>query len=276
MLAIMASTRGTNEQTALQEQGYVVLRDVLDAERVRVLRQALEQCEAASNAKPAANLFEGFKTVRVYNLLARDRAFEQLPVHNAVLPLVEQVLGKGCLVSSLSSIRIQPGERAQPWHADDQRIPLGRPHAPLVCNTMWALTDFTGDNGATRLCPTSHLWDRHPAPDEQPDDVVHACMPAGSVLVWNGSLWHGGGENRTPHDRVGIAMNYCAGFVRQQENQQLGIARERAAAMEPALQRLLGYGIYRGLIGHIEKRDPIEVLGGQGAEVPMTWDRKPR
>ena len=80
----------------------------------------------------------------------------------SVLPIVERVLDRGCLVSSLSSIAIQPGETAQPIHADDQLIPLAKPHAPTVCNTMWALTDFTEANGATRVVPGSHLADHSP------------------------------------------------------------------------------------------------------------------
>src|SRR5205085_2919938 len=103
-------------------------------------------------------------TVRVYNLLARDRIFEQVPLHEQVLPIVEGVLDHGCLVSSLSSIDIGPGETAQPLHADDQLIPLPKPHVSIICNTMWALTDFSVENGATRLVPGSHLSDRSPMP----------------------------------------------------------------------------------------------------------------
>src|SRR5581483_5534546 len=119
-----------------------------------------------------------------------------------------------CLVSSLSSISIGPGEDAQPIHADDQLIPIPKPHPPTVCNTMWALTDFTEENGATRLVPGSHVAADNPQYGGEYDTVA-AEMPKGSVLVWHGSLWHGGGANRTADQvRVGIAMNYCAGYIR--------------------------------------------------------------
>ncbi len=189
-----------------------------------------------------------------------------------MLPVVERVLDPGCLVSSLSSIAILPGEAAQPIHADDQLIPLPKPHVPTVCNTMWALTDFTEANGATRVVPGSHLADHSPDYGA-PYDSVAAEMERGSVLVWHGSLWHGGGANTTGDRRVGIAMNYCAGWIRQQENQQLGIPREIAAGFSPRLRQLCGYGIYNGLMGHINKHDPVEMLDDVVPEPAMVWDR---
>jgi ectoine hydroxylase-related dioxygenase (phytanoyl-CoA dioxygenase family) len=136
---------------------------------------------------------------------------------------------------------------------------------------MWALTDFTEANGATRVVPGTHLADHSPDYGA-PYDSVAAEMPKGSVLVWHGSLWHGGGANTTDQRRVGLAMNYCAGFIRQQENQQLGIPREVAADFSPRLRELCGYGIYRGLIGHINKCDPIGSLGHAPRDEPMLFD----
>jgi ectoine hydroxylase-related dioxygenase (phytanoyl-CoA dioxygenase family) len=124
---------------------------------------------------------------------------------------------------------------------------------------MWALTDFTEENGATRVVPGSHLSDHSPDYGREYDSIP-AEMSKGSVLVWHGSLWHGGGANRTDERRVGIAMNYCAGFIRQQENQQLGVPREIAAHFSPRLRELCGYGVYNGLIGHINKHSPVEML----------------
>jgi ectoine hydroxylase-related dioxygenase (phytanoyl-CoA dioxygenase family) len=166
-------------------------------------------------------------------------------------------------VSSLSSIAIGPGEGAQPIHADDMVIPLAKPHAPLVCNTMWALTDFTEENGATRLIPGTHEAES-PELGKAYEGSVAAAMPKGSILVFNGSIWHGGGANRTQARRVGIAMNYCAGYIRQQENQQLGIPREIAKGFSPQLRKLVGYGIYRGLLGHIDKCSPVDLLDETG------------
>jgi len=192
-----------------------------------------------------------------------------------VLPIVDGVLGPGCLVSSLSSIAIGPGERAQPIHADDQVIPLAKPHVATVCNSMWALTDFTEENGATRIIPGTHLLDHSPEYGTHYDSIP-AEMEKGSVLVWHGSLWHGGGENCTDVRRCGIAMNYCAGWIRQQENQQLGLPLATIASFPDRLRELCGFGTYHGLIGHIDRRTADEVLfGGTGGDMVWARDQRP-
>jgi ectoine hydroxylase-related dioxygenase (phytanoyl-CoA dioxygenase family) len=250
--------------------GYTIVPDAIEPELLERLGAELERLERELEVAPADNTFEGRSTVRIYNLLAHGPLFERIPLHANVLPIVEQVLDRGCLVSSLSSIAICPGEQAQPIHADDQLIPLDKPHAPTVCNTMWALTDFTEANGATRVIPGSHLADHSPDFGREYDSVA-AEMPAGSVLIWHGSLWHGGGANRTDRRRVGIAMNYCAGFIRQQENQQLGLPLAMVRRFPKRLQELCGFSVYNGLIGHIDKHSPSELLlKGDGGS--MVWD----
>jgi ectoine hydroxylase-related dioxygenase (phytanoyl-CoA dioxygenase family) len=257
---------------AIARDGYTIVEDAIAPDLVHALNDDLLRLERQYEVVPSDNSFEGAHTVRIYNLLAFGELYEAIPVHEHVLPVVERVLDPGCLVSSLSSISIDPGERAQPIHADDQLIPLDKPHAPTVCNSMWALTDFTEANGATRIIPGTHLADSSPDYGA-PYDSIAAEMPQGSVLVWHGSLWHGGGANTTDQRRVGIAMNYCAGWIRQQENQQLGIPRDIAAGFSPRLRQLCGYGIYSGLLGHINKRDPVEMLGDASADDPMVWDQ---
>jgi ectoine hydroxylase-related dioxygenase (phytanoyl-CoA dioxygenase family) len=255
----------------IDRDGYTILDGVIEPELRDALTDDLVRLERFYGVTPSDNGFEGTKTVRIYNLLALGKLYEGIPVHTNVLPVVERVLDDGCLVSSLSSIAIDPGESAQPIHADDQLIPLTKPHVPTVCNTMWALTDFTQANGATRIIPGSHRRDHSPDFGARYDSIA-AEMPAGSVLVWHGSLWHGGGANTTDERRVGIAMNYCAGWIRQQENQQLGIPRDVAAGFSRRLRQLCGYGVYNGLIGHIDKHSPAEMLGEPPAEDRMVWD----
>jgi ectoine hydroxylase-related dioxygenase (phytanoyl-CoA dioxygenase family) len=252
--------------------GYTIVEGAIDPSLVDELSAVLVRLERDLAVVPATNSFEGTQTLRIYNLLVHGLLWQEIPVHPAVLPIVEGVLDSGCLISSLSSIDIGPGETAQPIHADDQLIPLPKPHVATVCNTMWALTDFTETNGATRLIPGSHLRDHSPDFGQHYDSIP-AEMPRGSVLVWHGSLWHGGGANQTNQRRVGIAMNYCAGWIRQQENQQLGIPVDVARTFTPRLAQLVGYGIYNGLMGNIDKQDPAELLLRDAARpAGMAWD----
>jgi ectoine hydroxylase-related dioxygenase (phytanoyl-CoA dioxygenase family) len=247
-------------------EGFTVLEDVADPAFLAELATTVARLTAELGIVPADNLFEGSRTRRIYNLLARGKVFERLAEHPRVLAVVERVLDRGALVSSLSSIAIEPGEVAQPLHADDQLIPLPRPHVPIVCNSMWAITDFTAENGATRLVPRSHQRAELPEPfADLPTEL--ATMRAGSVLVYDGSLWHGGGPNRSDATRLGIAMNYCAGWIRQQENQQLGIPLEIVRGFSPRLRKLAGFGLYKRLLGHIDKCSPEDRIEGTGPRV---------
>ena len=254
----------------VRRDGFTIVQGAIEPALIDALNQALTRLERELSAKPAMNGFEGRATVRIYNLLAHGAPFDQVPTHASVLPVVEGVLDAGCLISSLSSIAIDPGEVAQPIHADDMVIPLDKPHRPIVCNSMWALSDFTEANGATRLVPGSH---KKPNPDYGGAyETIAGEMRQGDVLIWDGSLWHGGGANTTGQRRTGMAMNYCAGFIRQQENQQLGLTPSQVRAFSPRLRELVGYGVYQGLIGHIDKKSPAQLLD---ADTPFRsiWDR---
>jgi Phytanoyl-CoA dioxygenase (PhyH) len=224
--------------------GWSVVEHAISLDFADAIAEDLPRLEHDLGIVPGDNAFEGRRTTRIYNLL----------VHG-----------------SLSSIAIGSDEQAQPIHSDDQLIPLPKPHPPLICNTIWAITDFTEENGATRLCPGTHLADHSPDPFEHYDSIP-AEMPKGGVLIWVGSLWHGGGANTTSERRVGIAMNYCAGYVRQQENQQLGIPIETMRRFPRRLQELCGYSIYNGLIGHIDKQHPGKRLLGSEQDASLVWD----
>lgn len=254
--------------------GYTIVESVLGEDACAGLLDELDRLEAELGTVPAGNSFEGAATTRVYNLLAHGPSWQAIAEDARILSVVEGVLDPGCLVSSLSSVAIRPGEIAQPIHADDQMIPLPKPHPPTVCNSMWALTPFTEENGATRIIPGTHLADRSPDYGTHYDSIA-AEMPAGSVLVWHGSLWHGGGANRSDRRRVGIAMNYCAGWIRQQENQQLGLSPDLVESFSPRLRDLVGYGTYQGLIGHIDRRTPAKRFFGSPTERNL-WESTDR
>ena len=259
----------TDHLSRIERDGYTIVEDAIESDFLDALTDDLGRLERDLGITPAPNNFEGVNTLRVYNLLAHGELWQKVPVHDSVLPIVERVLDPGCLISSLSSVNIGPGETAQPIHADDMLIPIPKPHPPTVCNSMWALTDFTEDNGATRIIPGTHVADSSPNYGQDYDSIP-AAMPRGSVLIWHGSFWHGGGANHTDDRRIGIAMNYCAGYIRQQENQQLGLAPDLVRTFSPRLQELVGYGIYNGLIGHIDKKAPVDLLNGGASS--LVWD----
>ena len=141
---------------AFDRDGYVVLEDVIEADLVGALLETIDRVMVDAEIPFGSNSFLGVRTRRIFNLLARDPLFARVPLHPAVLPLVEQVLDEQCLLSSLTAIEMQPGQEAQPLHADDGSIALPRPHPTVVCVALWALTDFDHANGATRLVPGSH------------------------------------------------------------------------------------------------------------------------
>src|SRR5205085_10191658 len=140
----------------IAEDGYTIVEGAIAPELVSELNADLARLERELEVRPADNSFEGANTLRIYNLLAHSEVWQRVPLHESVLPVVEGVLDPGCLISSLSSINIGPAETPQPIHADDMLMPIAKPHPPTVRNSMWALTDFTEENGATRIIPGPH------------------------------------------------------------------------------------------------------------------------
>jgi ectoine hydroxylase-related dioxygenase (phytanoyl-CoA dioxygenase family) len=258
--------------TRVVENGFAILERAIEPALIAELVGAIDRRMAELAVPFGANDFLGTRTRRLFNLLARDPLFARVPSHAAVLPVVERVLDPECLLSSLTAIEMNPGETPQPLHADDGSIPLAKPHVPITCTAIWALTDFTEANGATRLVPGSHRADHSPRREERDADALSAVMPAGSVLVYHGSLWHGGGANASAGRRLAIIVNYCAGWVRQEECQLLALPREQVATFPPRLQALVGYGTYRGLLGHVDQQSPAEWVNPT-ATTDMVWRR---
>ena len=163
----------------IARDGYTIVEDAIEPELVDAPRRGPRCASSASSTivPRATNSFEGTTRCASTTCSCTASSTSGSRCIPNVLPIVERVLDPGCLVSSLSSIAIGPGESAQPIHADDQLIPLPKPHVPTVCNTMWALTDFTEENGATRIIPGSHLRDHSPDYGQHYDSIP-AEMPA--------------------------------------------------------------------------------------------------
>jgi ectoine hydroxylase-related dioxygenase (phytanoyl-CoA dioxygenase family) len=246
-----------NARDTLTGEGYVVIPDLLAPGEVKDIHEAVNDLLEET---PTGRIdFEGYHTQRVYNLLGKTRATDFLVEHPQVLDLCDAVLGKFVHLSIALAIHILPGEKAQVLHRDDGLFPVPKPHPPLVVNTMWAITDFTDANGATRVVPGSHTVEELPKGTK----TIGAEMSKGSVLCWLGSLWHGGGANSTGEPRLGIAINYTPSWLRQQENQYLAIPRDDVVGMSETLQRLVGYGYHPPFIGFVDGRDPIKLLRGE-------------
>lgn len=245
---------------AIESDGYVVLSEVAPTALFDELEATLRPM--LRGGPMGRNDFEGTRTKRVHNLLAKGDVFQRVAADEEVLGLVEAVLGPHVQVSVIQAIEIHPGETVQGWHTDDALFPLPSPHPPVVLNTMWAVDDFTEANGATRLVPGSHrMAEPMSAVRSGELEVVAAEMPRGSVLAWVGNLVHEGGANTSDAPRLGVTMNYNQAWLRQQENQYLGLPREVVERFPERLQRLVGYDVHPPFIGHVEGSDPVKRLG---------------
>jgi len=238
----------------IEADGYTIVPDAAEPELVETLLDTIRRIEHDLDVQPRGTQAEGHATKRMYNLLARDPVFQAMPLHPSVLPVVERLLDRGCLLSGMTAIDIVMSRH------------LRRPHAPMMVTSMWALTDFTTANGGTRFVPGSHRFETTPDQPGALDGVEVRALetPAGSIMIFHGSLWHGGGSNTTADEwRCGVNVQFCPGFVRQQQNPYLSIPPDLAATFPDRLIELLGYRLYKGIMGHVDGRSPGEVVFGE-------------
>jgi len=230
---------------------------VLSPSEIAALVAALAPYEAG---RPMGrNDFEGERSQRVYSLAGKGAPFLALAEHPRVMALVEARLLRGFLLSTLQSIRLHPGENAQAWHTDDAFYLSPRPRGPMGVSVIWAIEDFTEDNGATELIPGSHRWGTE-HPDQRPHGVVRATMPAGSVVVFDAGLWHRGGANASRGTRLAISPQYCQPWLRPQESQLLVVPPDAARACSPRVRSMLGYSIHPPFIGQVDGMHPLRLV----------------
>jgi ectoine hydroxylase-related dioxygenase (phytanoyl-CoA dioxygenase family) len=242
----------------LERDGYAVVEELLDVDAVAHARAEL--AAILDDTPNGRDDFEGHLTRRVYALFAKTRALDTAATHPLILGVLDEVLGEYQL-SAPTGIEIGAGEVAQPLHPDDALYPIPRPHTELVVNIMWPLDDFTEANGATRIVPGSHRWGtEYPDPDTE---TVAIEMPAGSALIYFGSVWHGGGANRTTQSRLGVVLHYAVGWLRPVENHVLAVAPAVVAGLPERLQELLGYNICSPFIGYVDGRHPRRLLDSE-------------
>jgi hypothetical protein len=248
----------------LARDGCVVLDGLAPPERLdRFEREMAPWLEATA---PGRDGFAGRHTRRTGGLVARSAAARELVMDPLVLGTVGKVLAHGTAfhLHLTQVISIGPGETPQPIHRDQWAFdffPFPKGYE-VQCNTLWALTDFTERNGATRVIPGSnHLDDRL---ELGIDDTEPAEMERGSVLLYTGALYHGGGPNRSDAVRRGINITYALSWLRQEENQYLTVPRELARELPDDLCRLLGYARGAYALGYVDDlRDPLAALRGE-------------
>ena len=252
----MPQTDIDRHHQSIEEHGYTIVEDVIEPDLVALLLERVRAIEADTlGPDESGSPIDGLSQLRTAGLMQLDSIFRQVPINEQILPVVERVLGKDFLLTSFSAIDVKPGKNEQPIHPDDALIPLERPHQPIVCTCMIAITDFTKDNGATRLLPGTHknaaLLDFTKDYGEV-DGMVPAEMKAGSVLIFNGSLWHQASDNVTQDEwRLGLQVSYCAGWIRPFTNHFLSIPIEEVQEYPERLTELLGYNTFNGAIGTI-------------------------
>ncbi len=248
----------------LQQDGCVVVRNLVAESLMEAIYDELKTFIEAT--KFGRDDFAGFRTQRTGSLVARSQSFHQLAMHPLVLDTAAKVLGPHCQKFQLhltQVIKIDPDEPAQMIHRD--QLIYSPFHFPegIECelHTMWALTDFTEENGATRVIPGSHKWEDGLSPSHE--ETAAAEMPKGSVMLFTGSLYHSGGTNRSNEPRMGIEVGYNFGWLRQEENQYLAVPPDIARRLPEELQSLIGYSMGGYALGYFgDTQHPKEVLKG--------------
>jgi ectoine hydroxylase-related dioxygenase (phytanoyl-CoA dioxygenase family) len=253
---------------AIRKHGTAIVENFVTGE---VADQVLTDLRGPFDAvgRSTENDFNGYTTLRVNSVLDVSRASAEIIGHRRMLEVLDAFLLPHCesyLAGSCTAIEIHPGETSQVLHRDDSIYPYHILNVELQASVMWALNDFTLENGATQVVPGSHLWADERVPTLG-DTVAQTPMPKGSALFYLGSVWHGGGANNAGAPRAGLINTYCLGWLRQEVNHVLSVPRDIAAELPEHIQRLMGYALHGGSLGYYPTDEgrvpPRELKGGQ-------------
>ena len=241
----------------IHDAGYAVLEDLIDAETISEIKAEL--APYLQKSLMGRNNFEGLDSERVYALLAKAPSIAQLVEHPAIIELLDKLLEPTYLLSANLAINVHPGETPQPYHADHASLPASDRTQTNGISVIWALDDFTADNGATEIIVGSHRWKtERPSTNHEPIQVI---MPAGSAVIFHGSLYHRGGANDSQTTRLAITPQYCQPWLRQLENMALAVPPSKAAGYSERIQELLGYSIREpGFMGYVDGVHPKRLL----------------
>lgn len=245
----------------LRDDGYTVIEDFASAADLIEVRAALAPHLGSHTGR---NPFEGLETERVYTLVARGAVFERLTAEPRLMDLLARFLQPGFLLTASQAISIHPGEAAQALHTDDGFYRQPRPRPAISLSVIVAVDPFTDLNGATDIIPGSHTWSDTQIAALDPAEAARMLrpmvMPAGAAIVFQGTLVHRGGANRSEAPRLAFTNQYCEPWGRTQENFYLGVPRDQVKAMSPRLQDLLGYNIWPPFMGQVTGSHPLKSL----------------
>ncbi|MDO6441688.1 phytanoyl-CoA dioxygenase family protein [Marinobacter sp. 2_MG-2023] len=238
----------------VMRNGYVIIEKLLSVSQLDLIRDAT----LPLLGKAGRNTFEGVKTQRLYNVLEKTRVIDLLATHPRITGLLDRLFQPNYLLSQAQIINILSGESAQPLHYDDGFYPVPRPRPPFGAATVWAIDEFTEDNGATVVIPESHNLGKEVITDRS--QAIPAVMPAGSVVFFLGTLWHGGGANRSDADRLAVTCQYCEPWLRPQENFFLELSQSTLSQIPEQLLSMVGYSIHPPFMGMVDGMHPKRTL----------------
>ncbi len=263
----------------IASHGFAIIPELLDCAGRQDVRDALAAHRTGLRGR---NDFEGYQTERIYSLLARGRVFADLTENPTILAVLDRMLEPNYLLSAGLSIDLHPGETPQALHFDDSFYNVPRPRPAIGISVIWAIDPFTDRNGATQLIAGSHAWGET-TPGGVPDDreialprsgpaylapviedleslLLDAVIPAGSALIFPGTLWHRGGGNRSSARRLAVTLQYCAPWARQQENMFLAVPDDITRSLSQRVRALMGYSIHPPFMGHVDSVHPEKYL----------------
>lgn len=240
----------------LMEEGYSIVSGLISPAAITAIGETLKI--AISELSYGANSFVGTKTKRLHSLFGKLRDLDELTINKEILTVAESLLGDVILGASVAT-QIFPGETKQSFHYDDGIYPLPKKFKEVKLGVMWAIDDFTEDNGATIVIPQSHgKRESYSSLGNAQEKII--VMPSGSALLYLGSLWHAAGGNRTNNPRLGVILQYVQSWLRPQDSHLISVQIEEAKKLEPKLQALLGYSMRQPFLGYVDGINPMELL----------------
>lgn len=247
-----------SDVTELNKNGFVILNNLITESECDEIERVTNTF--STNVPTGRNQFEGKNTKRVYGLLGKSRIYDKLILHPRILNILDYYLLPNHLITAFQAISREKNEKQQIFHYDDGFIDIPRPRKPTSIAFIWAIDDFTKENGATLIIPGSHKWGDNRVPDKNKDKLVPAVMKRGSCVCILSTTWHAGGPNTTNKSRLAISNQHCQPFIRPQENQFLSVPFKMVKDLDPRLQSMMGYSIHYPFIGHSNGMHPLRAI----------------